>query len=806
MAEFEELKLSVTLDDQATAKLDALKRQVAEIGDSRRMEGMKKSLQEAGEHVDKLQQKSLEFTKTWLGGLSQIQGVAQSTTLSLGGVTNAISGMQKGWANVASSVGTAGLAVGGFAASMVVAGVILNRYLSQLSEYAKGQADLGKLGERLGVEPAQIKSIRQTYARSGLPQEAADEDVSGISAARADLAKKYMTERVQKALGGIEEQPGDRAAKLQRVLELSRARSDADYLNIVARQGRETHDESLRRARARQGGQLLPGDEERASASQQGWLQLFGAPHVGGVRGRFTTTSDAENAAQRQRSKDADDFIEQTTRISEAFSKMGTTLNALGIPKVNEALQGIADRLTTVANKFDEVAKWLDSIHAPEWLKPVIGKEAAEHPVGTAARGYATGLDVAGKLAFPGTYGAARALIDLWQMIPGTKAEPKEGEREPDKTPEQPRAPRGEIGPVVPRLLDWFMHHGEQPPGGPLADQNKAMSELSDQVKKLNDTLARPDAMARALGWGDIGGGGRPTYAAQNAPSVPLPSLPPLPPLRKAPLASTGATPPGGIAGGGDVNAAINATAGAAGVDPAHWKAIASIESDLDPGSNRYASTQYKGLFQVGARGAGSEWARTGEGDVYNAMDNARSAARLAQENAEGFRKAFGRDPTVREIYLMHQQGLGFYTRGAMTNIGGNLPPSLQRAGITNPTHEQFEAAWGDEIEKRAARYRAGDVERAAAPRGGPSWTDLIDPATGRMGGVDRSPLYRAMQSEGSHKVEGTGKLTVDVNAPAGTTVEAESGGLFKELEMNRQMQMERAMSSARRPSIVGPQ
>ena len=44
-----------------------------------------------------------------------------------------------------------------------------------------------------------------------------------------------------------------------------------------------------------------------------------------------------------------------------------------------------------------------------------------------------------------------------------------------------------------------------------------------------------------------------------------------------------------------------------------------------------------------------------------------------------------------------------------------------------------------------------------------------------------------------TQKVEGTGKLTVDVNAPAGTRVSAQGGGLFKNVETNRQVQMEPA-------------
>ena len=99
---------------------------------------------------------------------------------------------------------------------------------------------------------------------------------------------------------------------------------------------------------------------------------------------------------------------------------------------------------------------------------------------------------------------------------------------------------------------------------------------------------------------------------------------------------------------------------------------------------------------------------------------------------------------------MMHQQGRGFYSRGSMTNIGGNPYP-----GMRGPqTHESFEAGWGREIERRAARNQ-----------------------------LDNSQVA-------STKVEGSGKLTVDVNAPKGTNVGAEGGGLFKKVEMNRQTQM----------------
>ena len=57
---------------------------------------------------------------------------------------------------------------------------------------------------------------------------------------------------------------------------------------------------------------------------------------------------------------------------------------------------------------------------------------------------------------------------------------------------------------------------------------------------------------------------------------------------------------------------------------------------------------------------------------------------------------------------------------------------------------------------------------------------------------ASRQQIDRSQQAA---KVEGTGKITVDVNAPKGTNVGAEGGGLFKNVEVNRQTQMEQARS-----------
>ncbi|WP_407146240.1 hypothetical protein [Bradyrhizobium sp. ORS 86] len=169
-------------------------------------------------------------------------------------------------------------------------------------------------------------------------------------------------------------------------------------------------------------------------------------------------------------------------------------------------------------------------------------------------------------------------------------------------------------------------------------------------------------------------------------------------------------------AGSAEVDQAIVDASRAHHLDPNFMRAVASIESGMNPASNAHRSTQYKGLYQIGTRGAGNEWERFGNGgNVYSAEQNAMGAARMFDANRNAFRKHFGRDPTDTEMYLMHQQGLGFYTRGAMTNIAGNPYP-----GMHGPqTHDSFEAGWGRELARRKAGYaaRSGGEAKAEPPK-----------------------------------------------------------------------------------------
>ena len=108
-----------------------------------------------------------------------------------------------------------------------------------------------------------------------------------------------------------------------------------------------------------------------------------------------------------------------------------------------------------------------------------------------------------------------------------------------------------------------------------------------------------------------------------------------------------------------------------------------------------------------------------------------------------GFKSAFGRDPTPSEIYLMHQQGLGFYTRGALTNIKGNPYP-----GMRGPqTSESFEQGWARELQSRIERARAAQGGRALSNEqiaGFLSNTPTAEQSGNLSGGLSDTPIAAA--------------------------------------------------------------
>jgi hypothetical protein len=151
------------------------------------------------------------------------------------------------------------------------------------------------------------------------------------------------------------------------------------------------------------------------------------------------------------------------------------------------------------------------------------------------------------------------------------------------------------------------------------------------------------------------------------------------------------------------------------GMEPSVVKAIVSIESS---GRANARTGSYKGLLQL----SDAEFETFGDGgDIYDPEDNLRAGIRSLQSKAAVFAREFGRQPTVTELYLMHQQGeAGLRShernldkpawqnmlatgegrrkgeRWAKAAIWGNVPKDFRRAfgSVENVTSREFIAMW----------------------------------------------------------------------------------------------------------------
>jgi hypothetical protein len=105
-----------------------------------------------------------------------------------------------------------------------------------------------------------------------------------------------------------------------------------------------------------------------------------------------------------------------------------------------------------------------------------------------------------------------------------------------------------------------------------------------------------------------------------------------------------------------------------------YWNRLVHIESRGNPNA-----------FNKGSRAAGlaqfvpSTWARYGKGSPFDPVAAEAATRALTADNAAVLRRALGREPTMGELYLAHQQGAG----GASALLRN---PNAPAGSVTNPS------------------------------------------------------------------------------------------------------------------------
>ena len=138
----------------------------------------------------------------------------------------------------------------------------------------------------------------------------------------------------------------------------------------------------------------------------------------------------------------------------------------------------------------------------------------------------------------------------------------------------------------------------------------------------------------------------------------------------------------------------IVAAAAKYGVPPGALLRVAEIESSLNPKAKNPNSSA-SGLFQFVSTTA----AQYGVTDPFDAAQSADAGARLMRDNTNYLRTKLGRDPTVGELYLAHQQGaagamrlLSNPGRLAVAAVGGGAV--RLNGGNASMTAGEFAGLW----------------------------------------------------------------------------------------------------------------
>lgn len=176
------------------------------------------------------------------------------------------------------------------------------------------------------------------------------------------------------------------------------------------------------------------------------------------------------------------------------------------------------------------------------------------------------------------------------------------------------------------------------------------------------------------------------------------------------------------------VVSAIDEAASRYGIPADHLYVLAHIESGGDPtAQNPHSSAG--GLFQF-LDGTARDYGLTNK---YDPQANADAGARFYRDNREGLRATLGREPTVGEMYLAHQQGLGG-ARQLLANphvraasiVGADAV--LLNGGTVDMTASEFARIWTSRADGLLAARNSG-----ARPHDAEEWSNNIQTYQGNV-------------------------------------------------------------------------
>jgi hypothetical protein len=758
-SEREELQLTVSLVDNASAGIVALKNNIQQLTSGQTaasFETFRRQHRAMGDQIKELTAAAIGGEKAMLGYISRF--------------------------------GALGLAASAGVASM--------------KSYAQSMADINRMSQTLGVSREQIKSVVDQWTAVGASTQEAEDQLRSFTQAVVDLNRRgspQFQELLHHA-GGFEDQ------MVALVRQVGAASTAQDKLNLVTQAGEAVRKNRIEQDKAM--GASIAQQAADGAKAQEEFLRLWGlsADLVARLQKQFDNLTTAQAAHNKQVLDDGEELVRAWNQIGAAAKNAKEEMLLAFGPNLSELLRNTAKEIETIVGALNKFEEWRKSPH---------GK----------------GLGALPRAIVPGPGG----------ILPGTA--PDLGKQLGiDRIPSVPSigTPTGGVSPLLGGGWD------KVPLSTNIEDRRNSgrlMDDNTKELKKLNDNLfallhpAEGGGGGGGLGGGAVGalgsgiGGGSAPYGSSVGPGT---------------GEGAGATSPfsmlesggglgalGGIGAGGDgrsrggvPHAALELGTPRGGAAP-YGSHVGPGSGAAGDGAGRLAAPIRMPSGTVGEPSLGPF---TSGGGTRGGLNRSRFAAELGAKpwlrdkimriasneqgtNPQGtqailesmMNRAEVRGTSLEQQARWHESEHGYYQQGNMgrgalehPRSRAVLESSLSNAlGGSNISNFATDNASGG----LAARQRAtGKFKFASAYHGETFFT----PGTAEPGLERRYEAWRGTMAEAdrraidahtvrTQKIEATGKLTANINAPKGTDVTLEGGGVFRKIEVNRQVQMVKA-------------
>ncbi len=801
--ETEELRLVVNLTDNASAGMAKLRNELAQLGGG-----------SGKEHLEKFKRQNEEVTKV-------LKAFHVEGTAAAGVLRGAFSG----------GVGLATGAVGAFAAA-------IGYQVAQLPEWSKKLRELGIAARTLGLNPAQFRDVSKQIEEQGVSAEAATQSIAGLAAAIAELRKPGNKLQIDLLNKGVEQDVINR---------LLQAKTVAQELGVVLESGQRVYEN----AKKESGSDIVARRREAEYLAKFGLDSTMS--QVKGIKDLSAEEQKAADARQKNAEhfsklvSEADAKLEKLTdRLKDKaigpdsmlVKGLELAVKLLDVIEKSSAFKGNDAYNKWLKNNLDQTERFKaeNKSRAEKGLPPLTSQEFLKNEsegsnakkmnfIGGGVSGgllqnasYTGGDAVGGdprRLAMDNTKQLARLNDNLEKLMsPGLVPDGGGGGFQNASFGGSAGAAGG--GGVGGRGGFGGGGYGGGDSGvgtpnvhGPMKlgkgdDPRGLESYIRETATKYGvdpDTavrVARSEGLRTFLGDHGKSGGAFQLYTGgglgnEFQKETGLDPLDPKNERATIDYALKRASKDGWGAWHGAAAVGVGSREGLPGSVPTY------SGGGVSTGPGAYGGT----VKELQSRIAGIRRGKLA-GQVRDALDYASAQTGLTVEVGSGGQRMEGapgatgshrhdggmaadfklRDEKGNLVSINDPRAIAFYRHAARAGMKGGGAAHGYMGDFTthlDPGHRGGVYAGSEEF-RRAMREGGEEYNRLGMPPKPDGVT--IDEAQRSREQIDRS-------QSSTQKVEGTGKLSVDVRAPKGTNVEASGQGLFKNTEINRQTQME---------------